>query len=64
MICFLNILVILLIPIRIFPNIGGNNIRSNSRVLSLRRNSVDSEVILMGDFRLTRIYNAFNPNEN
>jgi hypothetical protein len=30
----------------------------------LRRNSVDSEVIFMGDFRLTRIYNAFNPNEN
>lgn len=27
-------------------------------------NSEDSEVIYLGEFRMTRIYNAFNPNEN
>lgn len=30
----------------------------------LQRNSVESDVIYLGEFRLTRIYNAFNPNEN
>jgi len=27
-------------------------------------NSIDSEVIILGEFKMTRIYNAFNPNEN
>ncbi len=30
----------------------------------LTRNSLDSDVINLGEFRLTRLYNAFNPNEN
>jgi hypothetical protein len=25
---------------------------------------MESEVIHLGDFKLTRLYNAFNPNEN
>jgi hypothetical protein len=30
----------------------------------IEKNDIDSEIILLGEFRLTRIYNAFNPNEN
>jgi hypothetical protein len=28
------------------------------------KNEVHSEVIYLGDFKITRMYNAFNPNEN
>ena len=30
----------------------------------LKNNDVDSEVIYLGEFKMTKIYNAFNPNEN
>lgn len=30
----------------------------------INRNNIESEVINLGEFRITRIYNAFNPNEN
>jgi hypothetical protein len=30
----------------------------------LERNNIEDEVMYLGDFRVTRIYNAFNPNEN
>jgi hypothetical protein len=28
------------------------------------KNSIDSDVIYLGEFKVTRLYNAFNPNEN
>ncbi len=28
------------------------------------RNDMESEVILLGEFKMSKIYNAFNPNEN
>jgi hypothetical protein len=30
----------------------------------ISKNNIDSEIINLGEFRITRIYNAFNPNEN
>jgi hypothetical protein len=30
----------------------------------LSRNDLDSDVINLGEFKVTRLYNAFNPNEN
>jgi hypothetical protein len=30
----------------------------------IARNSLESEVIYLGEFKVTRLYNAFNPNEN
>jgi hypothetical protein len=28
------------------------------------RNDLESEVILLGEFKMSKLYNAFNPNEN
>jgi hypothetical protein len=28
------------------------------------KNDMESEVIYLGEFKMTRLYNAFNPNEN
>jgi hypothetical protein len=30
----------------------------------IMNNDVEAEVIYLGEFRMTRLYNAFNPNEN
>ena len=30
----------------------------------MMRNDMESEVILLGEFKMSKIYNAFNPNEN
>jgi hypothetical protein len=30
----------------------------------LKNNDLESETIKLGEFKITRLYNAFNPNEN
>jgi len=30
----------------------------------IKNNDLESEIIKLGEFRITRLYNAFNPNEN
>jgi hypothetical protein len=30
----------------------------------IKNNDLDSETIKLGEFKITRLYNAFNPNEN
>lgn len=32
--------------------------------MMLKNNDLDSETIKLGEFKITRLYNAFNPNEN
>ena len=29
-----------------------------------RNNDIESDIIVLGEFKMTKIYNAFNPNEN
>ena len=30
----------------------------------MNNNSIEADFIILGEFKMTRIYNAFNPNEN
>jgi len=32
--------------------------------MMIKNNDLDSETIKLGEFKITRLYNAFNPNEN
>ena len=49
-----------------FYNMKGNKINYFFIIIEMiiENNDLNSETIKLGEFKITRLYNAFNPNEN